>query len=69
MVSTVFKVSAYEVRRDTGMTSLEGWDSLGHLQLIVSVEAAFDVRFRTDRIPDLTTVGLIEDELESLASR
>ena len=39
------------------------WDSLGHLRLIMAVEAEFHVRFATEKIPALLSLKLIEDEI------
>lgn len=68
VAAKVFHVLATELDRDTHLGSLEAWDSLGHLQLIVTIESEFKVRFQTERIPELTTLGLIADELERSAT-
>lgn len=44
---------------------VEGWDSLSHIRLVVSVEQAFGVRFSTDEISNLENVGEFVDLIES----
>lgn len=49
--------------RDLVLTStmtahdVEGWDSLSHIRLIVSVEQAFGIRFSTAEVGGLKDVG------------
>lgn len=43
---------------------LKGWDSLGHLKLIMAIEKEFMVRFSTEDIPRLTSFELIEQALK-----
>ena len=46
---------------------VEGWDSLTHLRLILTIEKAFKIRFSTADIANLKNVGdlaaLIENKL------
>ena len=43
--------------------SLPGWDSAGHLNLIMAVEAEFEVQFEIEEMESLTNVGAIRDRL------
>lgn len=49
-----------------GAETLEAWDSLGHLKVILAVEQAFDVRFSTAEIPEVASLELL---LAALAGR
>lgn len=35
------------------------WDSLRHIELVLALESALDVRFGTDQIPELDSVSAI----------
>lgn len=42
---------------------VEGWDSLAHVQIIVAIERAFGIRFRTGEIATIKTVGDLVDRI------
>ena len=64
IISTVFHVSKAELPPEPNQQNVASWDSLGHLRLILAVEAAFAVRFPTDRIPTLTSYKALLQELD-----
>jgi len=41
------------------------WDSLGHLRLILEIEAVFGIRFSTAEIPELTSATCLQAALKS----
>ena len=53
----VFDDGTLEARDDLRASDVPGWDSLTHVQLIVSVEKAFRVRFTTKEVQGLSRVG------------
>ena len=61
-------IAAEEVDHNTSMATCAAWDSLRHYELILALEAEFRVRFRTDLIPTLTSVTLVEQALRSILS-
>lgn len=48
---------------DDGPETIEKWDSVNHLNLILAIEAEFGVTFDTKEIPNLKTVGQIQAKL------
>jgi acyl carrier protein len=50
---------------ETTAADVEDWDSITHIQLLVAVEKAFDVRFNTGEVAKLENVG----EMVELISR
>ena len=42
------------------------WDSLAHLNIVLGVEEACDVRFAPERIPELRNVYALLQEMESI---
>ncbi|MBP5772281.1 MAG: acyl carrier protein [Bacteroidaceae bacterium] len=56
----------------TGATTaddIEEWDSLSHIQLIVAVEDAFDIKFSSLEIMKWANVGQMVDSIERLTSQ
>jgi acyl carrier protein len=41
----------------TEASSVEGWDSLAHVRIMIAVEEEFGVRFQTSEITSLKNVG------------
>ena len=44
---------------------IDSWDSFRHLQAILAIEGEYGVQFDPQRIAELTTVALIQSELEA----
>jgi acyl carrier protein len=42
---------------------LPGWDSLRHLELMLELEMCFGVRIPAEEMPELTSIGAIEEAL------
>lgn len=53
----VFDDASLEFRDDLNADALEGWDSLGHIHLIVATEKAFGIRLTTSEIARLKQKG------------
>jgi acyl carrier protein len=53
----------------TTATSVPGWDSLNHARIIVAVEDAFGVRFRTGDVVRLENVGQLQALIDRLAKK
>lgn len=48
---------------------VEGWDSLAHVTIIVSLEKAFGIRFRIGEIATLKNVGELVGHIASRLTR
>ena len=46
-----------ELRPETTAADVPNWDSLTHIQLLVAIERAFQIRFNTGEIAGLANVG------------
>ena len=60
---SVFGEAAEEFSSDDGPDTVEAWDSVTHLTLILAIEAEFGVQFETAEIPNLLSVGDIRARL------
>lgn len=65
IASEVLRIPPAELSLETSFGSVKSWDSLGHLHLILEIEGAFDVKFDSEQILQLRTLGQIQVELEN----
>ncbi len=58
---------------NTTAADIQGWDSFGHLNLILALESRLGIKFKATEIESLHNVGelagLVEFKLESAAER
>ena len=60
----VFDQEDLEIRDETSPDQIEDWDSLSHINLVVSIEKEFNIRFLMHEVPDLTRFGKIIEEIK-----
>jgi acyl carrier protein len=65
ILADVLEISPAEVTPETGVGTVDSWDSFRHLQAILAIEGEYGVQFDPQRIAELTTVALIQAELET----
>jgi acyl carrier protein len=53
----VFEEDSINVTPELSAKDVDGWDSLTHIRLILTVEKAFKVKFSTSEIGKLENVG------------
>ena len=56
----VFDEDAIAITPELSAKDVDGWDSLTHIRLIVTIEKAFKVKFSTAEIGKLENVGGIQ---------
>lgn len=61
----VFNQPDLEITRATTADDVRGWDSLKHVELMVTIEAGFGVRFKVVEIGRLRNVGDLIDKVRS----
>ena len=59
LVAELFDIPQDEVAIDLSMGDVEKWDSLGHLNLILSIEEKFNVKVPLEEIGNLKNLKLI----------
>lgn len=64
ILADVLEISPEEVTHDLTSDKVENWDSFRHLQAILALEGEYGVQFDPQRVPELTSVALIQQELE-----
>jgi acyl carrier protein len=64
ILSDIFEIPPEQVTPDLNAETVDTWDSFRHLQAILALEGEYGVQFDPQRIPDLTSVSLLQQELE-----
>lgn len=64
LLADIFEISPDQITPDLTIESVDTWDSFRHLQAILAIEGEYGVQFDPQRIPELTSVSLIQAELE-----
>ena len=64
ILADILEISPEQVTPDLSMETVESWDSFRHLQAILAIEGEYGVQFDPQRIPELTSVALLQSELE-----
>ena len=64
LLADTFSISPDEITPQLSVGDTDAWDSFGHLQAILAIEGEYGVQFDPQRIPDLTTVAMIQAALE-----
>ena len=65
-VGRTFKADPDSIQRDSGPGTVPGWDSIGHLRLMMQVELDFKVRFTSKQISQPNSVRELCALLDSI---
>ena len=57
VIADVLNVPVAGLRDEDSPQSIESWTSLGHVNLVLSIEAEFDLSISPDEAVELLTVG------------
>jgi acyl carrier protein len=64
LVRALFNDDEIVLEDDAAWSEIPGWDSLAHVNLVVSVEETFGVEFDEEELGTFTTVGALKKGLE-----
>ena len=68
VMSQVLQVEPEEISAESSPKSIERWDSLKHMQLIMALEDELGIQFPDDAIPELLSFGAIEKMVGQLTN-
>lgn len=66
VMSSVFDFPKNKIINDSSPDSIDSWDSLKHMNLIIGLEEEFDVEFDDDDIGNLLNFDLIKIYIEEI---
>ena len=59
ILASVLEVPVEQIPEDASTDTIEAWDSLAHMNLILAVEDAFGVTIPDEEAADLTSIPLL----------
>jgi acyl carrier protein len=66
LASDLFDVPASRITPDSSPQTLEHWDSVQHLNLVLALEEEFNVKFEPEDMEKMQTIGQV---VEAVASK
>jgi acyl carrier protein len=66
--STIFNVDENKIKLTDTKDDIESWDSIGHLQLIMGIEAEFGIRLNTEDVIQIDSVENCVEVVNKLLS-
>jgi len=64
IVALVFEISADELNQDSNLNSVQAWDSMNHMKLVLALEEEFNCKISDDDAIDLLSIKLIKQYFE-----
>jgi acyl carrier protein len=55
VMSSVLELPADQINESTTMESVDTWDSLRHMEIIVAIEETFSIELAADEVVDMTS--------------
>jgi acyl carrier protein len=68
VLAEIFETDAQEVSVETQFGDLPKWDSMGHMDLMVSLESQFGVQISAESISELISVPAILAHIQGMQS-
>ena len=66
IISKILSISTDDIQDDSSSDSLQAWDSLGHMKIVLALEEEFDIRFDEVQITEMTSVSKICQTIDQL---
>lgn len=64
----IFDDDKLTVSAETTAADIEGWDSLVHVNLVISIEKQFEIKFKMEEFSALRNVGAMVELIEKYMS-
>ena len=64
VIASVFQIDAAAINEDSSVDSIEAWDSLTHLNLVLALEQEFDVSLTEEEAVEILNFALLKITLE-----
>ena len=61
IMSAVFEIPEEKIKDDSSTDTIESWDSLKHMNLVIALEEEFEMEFSESEIPEITNYRAIKE--------
>ncbi len=65
VLANAFQIEPTEVPDDAGLETLEQWDSLGHVQVLMSMETAMGRKLTTEETLEIIDLASLQSVLDA----
>ena len=65
IMSVVFDIPVDQIKDNSSADTIESWDSLKHMNLVVALEEEFEIEFKDDEILEMMNYPLIIEVLKN----
>jgi acyl carrier protein len=69
IIRSVFDEPDLVITRESNASTVDGWDSLAHISLVVAIERKFKIKFALGELEELKNVGDLLDLMETKLQR
>jgi acyl carrier protein len=59
IMATLFEITADQITSESSPDTIENWDSLRHMDLVVLLEEEFNIRFTDEQIGEMLNFQLV----------
>ena len=63
VMSAVFEIPVNKIKENASPDTIESWDSLKHMNLVIALEEEFEIEFINDEINEMMNFALIKSVL------
>ena len=63
ILSQVLNVPLEQINNESSPDTIDGWDSLKHMNLVLAIKQEFNIQFTEEQIIEMLNVALIKESL------
>jgi acyl carrier protein len=65
ILADLLAISAEEITIESSPETIEAWDSLQHLSLVLAIEQEFGIRFKPEEIEELNSLKVVAEKVRA----
>ena len=69
VMSAIFDIAENQINKDSSPDTIESWDSLKHMNLVVALEEEFGFEFADEEIVEMMNYNIIQENISLALSK